>query len=75
MAKRELGGGALLALSHHLNLAIYLLGSLKVKFATQKNTKNFKINVEETFKAVLTCQNNSEIQFNLNIWLGVRDGV
>lgn len=60
------GGGALLAFSHHLDLAYYFFGKLKTKFSILKNSKNFNINVEDTCKIVLSNKKKNYFLFNFN---------
>ncbi len=64
--KKETGGGALLSFSHHLDLARLFFGKLKLKYSLLRNTNNFKINVEDTCKVILSNKDNRDFLFNLN---------
>lgn len=66
MAKKKHGGGVLLSLSHHLDLAFYFFGNLKSKYKHIKNTRNFNIQAEDSFKGIFLTDNNADLQFNLN---------
>ena len=65
-AKKKFGGGALGACSHHLDLAMFLLGKLKCKYSLLKNSNNFKIDVEDNCKIILTNNKNKNFSFNMN---------
>ena len=64
--KKKKGGGALLAFSHHLHLAMYFFGKLKPKYSLLENTNNFKIDVEDVCKLILHDKKNRNFLFNLN---------
>jgi predicted dehydrogenase len=64
--KKNKGGGALQTFSHHLDLAFYFFGKLKCKYALLKNTKTFKIDVEDSCKMILTNYKKKHFLFNLN---------
>ena len=66
MAKKKMGGGSLLALSHHLDLGIYFFGKLKIVNFFIKNSNNFKIDVEDIFRGVFTNKSKLDLQLNLN---------
>ena len=55
-AKRNLGGGVLLELSHEIDLALYLFKSFDIKYAFMDKSKTLDIEVED--KAYLLGQNN-----------------
>jgi len=64
--KKNKGGGALLAFSHHLDLASYFFGKLKEKFSLLDNSRNFDIDVEDNCKIILTDKKNNCFMVNLN---------
>lgn len=64
-SRKELGGGAILTLSHEIDMAIYLLGEVKeIKYVKLKN--NLKINVEDKLLLQLKHKNNSISNLHLN---------
>ena len=63
---KKKGGGALATFSHHLDLALFFLGKLKCKYSILRNTHNFKIDVEDSCKVILTNNKNKNFLFNLN---------
>ena len=64
--KKNKGGGALLAFSHHLDLASYFFGKLKEKFSLLDNSQNFEIDVEDNCKIILTDKKKNSFMVNLN---------
>ncbi|MCF6216957.1 MAG: Gfo/Idh/MocA family oxidoreductase [Emcibacter sp.] len=52
-AKKILGGGALLELSHDIDYASLLLGPMSVEYATLRNTKELDLEVEEIADIIL----------------------
>ena len=64
--KQNKGGGALLAFSHHLDLAFHFFGKLKNKYSLLDNSKNFKIDVEDNCKIILSDNKKNNFLFNLN---------
>ena len=64
--KRKNGGGSLLSFSHHIDLAHYLFGDLKNQYSFLKNSKNYKIDVEDICYLVLKNKTNNQFLFNLN---------
>ena len=64
-SRKDLGGGAILTLSHEIDLAIYLFGEVKdVKLTKLKN--NLKINVEDKVLIQLKHKNESISNLHLN---------
>ena len=64
-SRKDLGGGAILTLSHEIDLAIYLFGEVKdVKLTKLKN--NLKINVEDKVLIQLKHKNESISNIHLN---------
>jgi predicted dehydrogenase len=53
-ARRDLGGGALLELSHELDLAQWLMGSIKLDSSLLEQSGLLEIDVED--QAILVCQ-------------------
>ncbi len=66
VSKKKFGGGVLGAHSHHLDLAMFLLGKLKCKYSLLTNSNNFKIDVEDCCKIILTNSKNKNFLFNMN---------
>ena len=64
-AKKELGGGVLLDLSHELDLAFYLFGKLKLEFA--QNLKISELKIDSDDFAFLALKNkNAKIHIQLD---------
>ncbi len=64
-AKKQLGGGALLELSHELDYAQWLLGELSVEYAALRSSKELDLNVEDIVDLMLT--NKSGIICNIHL--------
>ena len=65
-ASSEEGGGALMELSHELDMAYYLLGSYDVIFAYLSNTQSLEINAEDVAYLTALHGNKRVLQFRLN---------
>ena len=57
-ARRDQGGGALLELSHEIDLAQWLLGPLELNFATLQQSKLLEVDVED--QATLVCRSSGD---------------
>lgn len=55
-SKKKTGGGAILELSHELDYLNWLFGPLKYEYALKNKIKKFKINVEDSYFAILTTK-------------------
>ena len=64
-SRKELGGGAILTLSHEIDLAIYLFGKIK-KINVYKLKNDLKINVEDKVIIIFKHQNGSISNLFLN---------
>ena len=58
-AKKNLGGGVLLDLSHEIDLAFYLFGKLKLEFA--QNFKISELDIDSDDFAFLALKNKNTI--------------
>ena len=65
-AKNELGGGALLELSHELDYLIWLLGSVTLQHSWLRTTAELGIEVEEIADLVLTTESGIHISVHLD---------
>lgn len=67
-ARKSLGGGVLLELSHELDYLISILGNVSLKDAELKNTKKLKIDrkIEDHVKLHFTNNNNVSINVELD---------
>lgn len=65
-AQKKLGGGALLELSHELDLAQYLLGELCMKGGTMKPGKILEVDVEESAAILCTSKKCRQITIRIN---------
>lgn len=65
-SRRDLGGGAILTMSHEIDTAINLLGKVK-EVVAKKNKNKLKINVEDNIKIKLIhkqkCSSNLQLSF------------
>ena len=64
-AKRELGGGVLLELSHEIDIANWFLGPLKIKSANLKSSGLLPIDVED--RAYLIAENHEGVLISIRI--------
>lgn len=65
-AKKELGGGVLLELSHELDYLQWLLGDLECQSAISRKTKELELDVEEIVDAVLTTKKGAICYLHLD---------
>jgi len=65
-ARKELGGGALLELSHEIDMAHYLFGKLSLKGANIINTGLLQTNAEDMATLLLTNSQNVSICIRVN---------
>lgn len=66
MAQKKQGGGAVLCLSHEIDLIRYLLGEPTILKSKIKKTSSLKINVEDSLNATLKTKSNAKIRLNIN---------
>ena len=66
MAKKKEGGGAVLCLSHEVDLVRYLLGEPKILSSSIKKLSNLKIDVEDKLNAKLKFKKNVLINLEVN---------
>ena len=66
MSKKNQGGGAVLCLSHEVDLIRYLLGEPKQIKSSIKKLSNLKINVEDTLEAKLKYKKDTNIKLEIN---------
>ena len=64
-AKKNLGGGVIFTMSHEIDLAIYLLGTVK-HVLVKKNKNKLKINVEDNIKILLKHEHGYSSNIILN---------
>ena len=65
-ARRELGGGVLLELSHEIDLAQWLLGSLHLQFSSLQKSELLEIDVEDNATLVARTVNGCTVTIRLN---------
>lgn len=65
-ARKELGGGALLELSHELDYLYWLLGDLTLQHSWLRTTDELGLDVEEIANLVLTSENNIYVTVHLD---------
>ena len=65
-ARKELGGGALLELSHEIDYANWLFGPLEVKRVNLENTDILGLDVEESVDLLFKNKNEVEISIHLD---------
>lgn len=66
MAKKKQGGGAVLCLSHEVDLVRYLLGEPKIVESTIYKKSNLNIDVEDCLEAILKFENRAKVKLNIN---------
>jgi predicted dehydrogenase len=66
MARRSEGGGAILSLSHEIDLVRYLIGEPKILSKSKKKLSKLKINVEDSLIAKLRYKKNLVIDLEVN---------
>jgi predicted dehydrogenase len=65
-AKRDLGGGVLLDLSHELDYVQWLFGSLVIDHAVNKKVSNLEINSDDMLLLAGHIEGSAHIQISLN---------
>jgi|TARA_B100001964_G_scaffold243056_1_gene319840 CMP-N,N'-diacetyllegionaminic acid synthase len=65
-AKKHLGGGVLLDLSHELDYIQWLFGKIKIEFSKSKKLSNLKIETDDFLSLNGRTDKVSSIQINLN---------
>lgn len=65
-ANEHLGGGVLFELSHELDYANWLLGSMDVNFAILRSSKELGLEVEDIADVTLTTKNNTVCNIHLD---------
>lgn len=65
-AKKELGGGALRDLSHELDLATNLLGSLKLDFCKNGKVSNLDITSDDYFSGHFSAESGANVLIEMN---------
>lgn len=65
-ARKDLGGGALLELSHELDYAQWLLGELKMEHAILRSSKELGLDVEDMVDIVLTTPTGAVCNIHLD---------
>lgn len=65
-AKKILGGGVLLELSHEIDYIQWLLGSMKVDYAQLRNSSELKLEVEELADFVLVSEKGTVCNIHLD---------
>lgn len=65
-AQRSLGGGVLLELSHELDLAHFLLGSMKLRYSSLRQSRLLELDVEDQALLVTASDSCALITFRLN---------
>jgi predicted dehydrogenase len=66
MAKKKEGGGAVLCLSHEVDLLRYILGDPKIIKTSISKISNLNIDVEDTLEAQLMIKKKSSINLKIN---------
>ncbi len=65
-ANRELGGGALLELSHELDYLIWLFGNLTLHHSWLRTTSELDLNVEEIVDLTMTLNSGTHVSVHLD---------
>jgi len=67
-AKKNLGGGVLLDLSHELDYINWIFGELKIKFAVNNKISNLKINTDDNLLILGKAKNVKQFIIHLNYY-------
>ena len=68
-AKKKLGGGALLELSHEIDYALYLFGYPKYVYCVKKKLSNLKIQTEDSVNIIFEyAKDDKIIEISLNMF-------
>ena len=67
-AKKNLGGGVLLDLSHELDYITWIFGELKLKFIVNNKISNLKINTDDNLLIVGSTKNVKQFIIHLNYY-------
>jgi len=67
-AKKSLGGGVLLDLSHELDYITWIFGELKLKFVVNNKISNLKINTDDNLLIVGSTKNVKQFIIHLNYY-------
>ena len=67
-AKKNLGGGVLLDLSHELDYITWIFGELKLKFVVNNKISNLKINTDDNLLIVGSTKNVKQFIIHLNYY-------
>lgn len=65
-ARKELGGGVLLELSHELDYAQWLLGELQVQYALLRSSKTLKLSVEDSADILAKSGSGTAVSIHLD---------
>ena len=71
-AKKKLGGGALLELSHELDYVTWLFGDIIIKYAFNKKISNLVINTDDIFSISATTSKKTFINVNVNFFSRIK---
>ena len=67
-AKKSLGGGVLLDLSHELDYITWIFGELKIKFVVNNKISNLKINTDDNLLIIGSTKNVKQFIIHLNYY-------
>lgn len=65
-AREELGGGALLELSHELDYTLWLLGDITLEHAILRKTQELGLKVEDSVDMMLSTRENAVVHVHLD---------